>query len=102
MRGLIWTITWLIVAVWSAVAALTWWVIDGVTGLAARHADQMANDPVSIEWINTMALWLQSFGSVAMVIVWGLVALVILAFGWIIAKLAGNLAQSNPFPPART
>lgn len=102
MSRLVWTFTWLLVALWSAVAALTWWAIDSVTALAARHADQMADDPVSIEWINTLALWLQSFGSIAVVIVWGLVAATILALGWMLAKLAGNSGSSNTLPPSRT
>lgn len=101
MSKLVWTIAWFLVALWSAIAALTWWVIDSVTGIAARHADQLGTDPESVEWINTVAIWLQSFGSAATLVVWAVVAAGILALAWLVAKFAGNSSSSAPLPPAR-
>lgn len=73
MRNLFWIIAWLCVGLWTAVAALGYWVIGAVTGFAANNADKVGGDAQTVEFINWLALLLGSVGEVAAVILWAII-----------------------------
>jgi hypothetical protein len=100
VRNLIWIIAWLCVGLWTAVAALGYWVIGAVTGFAASNADKVGGDAETVEFINWLALLLGSVGEVAAVILWAVISLAILGIAWLITKFTGQSRQ--PQPPIRT
>ena len=101
MKKLVWVIAWLCVGLWTAVAALGYWVIGALTGLAANNADKVGGDADTIEFINWLMLLLQSVGEIAAIIVWAVVSLAILGVAWAIARLAGRRLQPTQ-PPAQS
>lgn len=96
MKNVIWVIAWLCVGLWTAVAALGYWVIRALTGLAANNADKVGGDAETVEFINWLALLLQSVGEIAAVILWAIVSLAILGVAWAIARLTGRPPQGQP------
>jgi hypothetical protein len=96
VKRLIWVIAWLCVGLWTMVAALGYWVIGALTGLAANNADKVGGDAETVEFINWLALLLQSVGEIAAVILWAIVSLAILGVAWAIARLAGRRSQARP------
>jgi hypothetical protein len=96
VKSLIWVIAWLCVGLWTAVAALGYWVIGALTGLAANNADKVGGDAEMVEFINWLALLLQSVGEIAAVVLWAIVSLAILGVAWAIARLAGRSPQAQP------
>lgn len=96
MRNLILGIAWVCVGLWTAVAAIGYWLIGALTGFAANNADKVGGDAETIEFINWLALALQSVGEIAAVIIWAIISLAILGVGWAISKLAGNSSQARP------
>jgi hypothetical protein len=96
VKSLIWVIAWLCVGLWTAVAALGYWVIGALTGLAANNADKVGGDAEMVEFINWLALLLQSVGEIAAVVLWAIVSLAILGVAWAIARLAGRPPQAQP------
>jgi hypothetical protein len=96
VRNLIWVIAWLCVGLWTAVAALGYWVIGAVTGFAANNADKIGGDAETVEFLNWLALLLQGVGEVAAVILWAVISLAILGIAWAITKLTGRSPQAQP------
>ena len=96
MRNLVWVIAWLCVAVWTAIAAVGYWLINALTGLAANNADKVGGDAETVELINWLALLLQNVGEVAAVILWAVISLAILGIAWAITRLTGNTPQAQP------
>lgn len=96
MRNLVWVIAWLCVGLWTAVAAVGYWVIGALTGFAANNADKVGGDAETIEFINWLALLLQNVGEVAAVILWAIISLAILGVAWAVSKLAGGPPQARP------
>lgn len=96
MRNLVWVIAWLCVGLWTAVAAIGYWVIGALTGFAANNADKVGGDAETIEFINWLALLLQNVGEVAAVILWAIISLAILGVAWAVSKLAGSPSQAKP------
>ena len=97
MKTLVWTLTGLVLALWSLVA----WIIHGLVGVAggivASNADILPADPLLIEWASWLASAGTGVGEWLVVAVWGLVSLVLLALGFVITKLLPRLT-----PPRAT
>ncbi len=93
MRRLVWALAWTAVAVWSLLAWGAYGLLDLVGGLAAGGAVSIALDP----GVGSVVTWtvnaLKGLGLFAIVAVWGFVSLVILAFGWLMARVAGGPAR---------
>ncbi len=93
MRRLVWALAWTAVAVWSLLAWGAYGLLDLVGGLAAGGAGSIAVDP----GIGSVVAWIvnaiKGLGLFAIVAVWGFVSLVILAFGWLMARVAGGPAR---------
>jgi hypothetical protein len=96
VNNLIWVIAWLCVGLWTAVTALGYWVVSALTGFAANNADMVGGDAETVEFINWLALLLQSAGEIAAVILWAIVSLAILGVAWVIARLTGRPSQLQP------
>lgn len=98
MKNIVWVIAWLCVGLWSAVAAIGYWLINVLTGFAANNADKVGGAPETVELLNWLARLLQSVGEIAAIILWAVISLAILAVAWVIGKLTGA-AQSGIQPP---
>lgn len=80
-------LAWIVVAVWSLVAFSAYGLLDLVGGLVARHADAFSPDPNVVEWTFRILNGLKDAGLTAILIVWGLVSLAILAGPWTVGRL---------------
>lgn len=89
MRRLIWSLTWVGVALWSLLAWATYGLVNLVGDLAIRHSDAVTGEPVIVEWLSWGLSVAQGFGFFAVLVVWGLVSAAILAAGWVGARVTG-------------
>ena len=89
-------IAWLCVGLWTAVAAVGYWVISAITGLAANNADKVGGNAETVELINWLALFLQGVGEVATVILWAIISLAILGIAWLVTRFTGSSSQEQP------
>ncbi|MGE3874280.1 MAG: hypothetical protein AB7F74_15115 [Parvibaculaceae bacterium] len=96
MKTLVWTIAWMCVGLWTAVAALGYWVIGAVTGFAASNADKVGGNAETAEFLNWLALLLQGVGEFAAVVLWAVVSLAILGVAWAVARLTGGSPRAQP------
>ena len=99
MRKLTWVLAWLCVAAWTAIAVFGYWIINLITGFAANNADKVGGDAEAIEFVNRLALLLQSIGEIAAVVLWLVVSLAILGIAWAIARLTAGSPASPPIDP---
>lgn len=102
MRNIVWVIAWVCVGLWSAVAALGYWLIKALTGFAANNADKVGGNAETVELVNWLALFLQNVGEIAAVILWAVISLAILAIAWVISKLTGGNTGSGIQPPLKS
>jgi len=116
MKRLLWFLAWTAVAVWSLFAWGAYGLLDFFGGVAARNADIVTGHPETVEWLSWALMTLRSLGLGAIVVVWGLVSLVILAVPAVLGLLLGGPAReprvdewrgpridpgsSSPFPPS--
>lgn len=90
MKRLLWILAWIAVAVWSLFAWGAYGLLDFFGGLAARNADIVAGHPETVEWLSWALMTLRSLGLGAIVAVWGLVSLVILAVPAVLGLFLGD------------
>jgi len=116
MKRLLWILAWIAVAVWSLFAWGAYGLLDFFGGLAARNADIVTGHPEAVEWLSWALMTLRSLGLGAIVAVWGLVSLVILAVPAVLGLFLGDSRRdrqdydwrgprfdsrpSDPYPPA--
>jgi len=79
MRRALWVLAWIGVAVWSLFAWGAYGLFDFFGGLAVRNADAVTSHPETVEWLSWAFAMLKGLGLSAIVFVWGLVSLLILA-----------------------
>lgn len=79
MRRLLWSIAWIAVAIWSLFAWGAYGLLDLFGDMAVRNADMVGGNPEAVEWIAWALATLRGLGLGAIVFVWGLVSLLILA-----------------------
>jgi hypothetical protein len=94
LRKIIWVIAWICVGLWTATAAVGYWIIGTVTGFAANNADKVGGSAETVEFVNWLALLLQNVGEIAAIILWAVIALAILAIAWVITKVASRSSQA--------
>lgn len=91
MRRLIWILTWVVVAVWSGIA----WAVHGLLqwggATAAANADLIPAEPLLVEWASWLTLLGTDVAGWLMIGLWACVTLVILAMGFVGARLAPRL-----------
>lgn len=116
MRRLLWIFAWMAVALWSLFAWGAYGLLDFFGGVAARNADIVTGHPESVEWLSWALMTLRGLGLGAIVFVWGLVSLLILAVPAVLSLFLagarreryveewrgpqGDPRTSGPFPPA--
>ena len=87
MKTLIWTITAVLLGLWSLLA----WVTHGLVGVAgslvAGNADIIPADPMLIEWASWLASAGTGVGEWLVVALWGFVSLILLALAFVATKL---------------
>jgi hypothetical protein len=93
---LLWFFAWAGVAVWSLFSFSAYGLVDLLGGLIARNADALARDPGTVEWLFWFLNGLKNLGLTAILIVWGLVSLAILAVPWFFDRLLGRAAAPQP------
>lgn len=96
MKSAVWVIAWLCVGLWSAVAALGYWLLNALTGFAANNADMVSGNAETVELVNWAALLFRDFGEIAVLVVWVVISLLILAIAWLITRLTGGTPQAQP------
>jgi hypothetical protein len=117
MKRLLWVLAWIAVAFWSLFAWGAYGLLDFFGGVAARNADIVTGHPETVEWLSWALMALRGLGLGAVVIVWALVSLLILAVPVVLGLFLGSARSndrriyewrqpgagpypSSPFPPA--
>jgi hypothetical protein len=91
MQRLIWILTWVAVALWSGLAWATHGLLQWGGAAAAANADVIPVEPILVEWASWLALLGSDIASWLMIALWASVTLVILAIGFVGAKLAPRI-----------
>jgi hypothetical protein len=102
MRRVLWAAGWVGVFFWSLFALAAYGVVDLVGGAFMRNADAFSGDPGTVEWLFNLFGWIRSFSTSAILVVWGLVSLAILAVPWLFDRLTVTTvprAGYAPHPP---
>jgi hypothetical protein len=99
MTRVLWVFAWIAVAIWSVVAFSAYGLLDLFGGLLARNADTLASEPGTVEWLFWITNGLKNVGLTAILLVWGLVSLAILAVPWTLSRLAGRATAPPPRDP---
>jgi len=116
VKRLLWVLAWFAVALWSLFAWGAYGLLDFFGGVAARNADIVTGHPETVEWLSWALMTLRGLGLGAIVFVWGLVSLLILAVPAVLGLLLGGSRRGHygdewrgpridprapaPFPPA--
>jgi hypothetical protein len=116
VKRLLWILAWIAVAIWSLFAWGAYGLLDFFGGFAARNADIVTGHPETVEWLSWALMTLRGLGLGAIVFVWGLVSLLILAVPAVLGLFLGSSRQeqrsydwrgpgidprtSVPFPPS--
>ena len=95
MRRLLWAAGWVGVFFWSVFALAAYGLLDLIGGTFMRNADVFSTDPRTVEFLFNLFSWIRSFSTSAVLVVWGLVSLAILAVPW----LFDRLTVTSPPPP---
>jgi len=97
MRRLFWILAWAAVALWSLVSLGAYGLVELFGGFLARNADAFGGAPETVEWVFWLLDGLKNVGLAAILVVWGLGALCLLAVPWLIDRLVGRAVA--PAPP---
>jgi hypothetical protein len=116
VKRLLWILAWFAVALWSLFAWGAYGLLDFFGGVAARNADIVTGHPETVEWLSWALMALRGLGLGAIVLVWGLVSLLILAVPAVLGLFLGGSGRKRygdewrgpridprtpaPFPPA--
>jgi hypothetical protein len=95
MRRLIWILGWIVVAIWSLVAWGSYGLLNVFGDIAARNADLVTNVPEAVEWLAFAVTSLQGLGLAAIVVVWAIVSLLILAVSAVLARIVGMASRPD-------
>jgi hypothetical protein len=95
MRRLLWVFAWIAVALWSLFAWGAYGLLDFFGGVAARNADIVTGHPESVEWLSWALMTLRGLGLGAIVFVWGLVSLLILAVPAVMGLFLGGARRER-------
>jgi hypothetical protein len=87
MRKLLWVLAWTGVAIWSLFAWGAYGLLDLFGGLAVRNVDIVTDHPETVEWLSWAFATLKSLGLGAIVFVWAMVSLIILAVAAVFGRV---------------
>jgi hypothetical protein len=91
MRTLIWIATATLLVLWSGLSWLAHSLVSVGGNLVATNADIIPADPLLIEWASWLATAGTGVGEWLVVALWAVVSLVIVALGFIAARLSPRL-----------
>src|ERR687897_2384245 len=95
MKRLLWGLAWIAVLVWSLFAWGAYGLLDFFGGVAARNADIVTGHPETVEWLSWALTALRGLGLGAIVVVWGLVSLLILAVPAVLGLFFGRVRRDQ-------
>ncbi|MBM1169732.1 hypothetical protein [Microvirga arabica] len=95
MRRLLWIVAWMAVAIWSLFAWGAYGLLDFFGGVAARNADIVPGNPEAVEWLSWALMTLRGLGLGAIVVVWALVSLLILAVPAVLGLFLGGARREQ-------
>lgn len=95
MKTLVWIATAAVIGLWSLLAWFTHGLVGVAGHLVASNADLVPADPLLIEWASWLASAGTGVGEWLVVALWAIVSLVLLALGFVAARLAGRLSFSR-------
>jgi hypothetical protein len=95
MKRLLWVLAWIAVAFWSLFAWGAYGLLDFFGGVAARNADIVTGHPETVEWLSWALMTLRGLGLGAVVIVWALVSLLILAVPAVLGLFLGSARRDD-------
>ncbi|HZH53430.1 MAG TPA: hypothetical protein VEZ16_16310 [Microvirga sp.] len=90
MRRLLWALAWICVALWSLFAWGAYGLFDLFGGVAIRNADIVTGHPETVEWLSWALGVLRGLGLAAIVVVWAVISLLILAVPAILGLFLGH------------
>jgi hypothetical protein len=99
MRRLLWAFGWVGVAFWSLMCALAYGLFDLVGRGFMRNADSFSSSPETVESIWKFFSFVHSFSTGAVLVVWAIVSLMILAVPWAIDRTVGRPDPRAMQPP---
>lgn len=91
MRRLLWVLAWIGVALWSLFAWGAYGLLDFFGNVAVRNADIVSDHPETVEFLSWAFATLQGLGLAAVVVVWGVVSLLILAIPAVVGFVLGRV-----------
>lgn len=104
MAGFLRFLTYASIAIWSLFAWGSYALVDNLGGFLGRNADAITGgEPELTVFLSWFVQLFESIGLVAVVIVWAIVALVMLAVGLLLAKVfdrGPRYRGALPPPPA--
>ena len=95
MKRLLWVFAWIAVAFWSLFAWGAYGLLDFFGGVAARNADMVTGHPETVEWLSWGLMTLRGLGLGAVVVVWALVSLLILAVPAVLSLFFGSVRREQ-------
>ena len=96
MSRLFWGLAWPGVALWSLFGFSVYGLLGFFGGFIARRADAFTRDPETVEWLFWLFNGLKNLGLTAILVIWGLVSLCLLAVPWFFDRLASHAAPPQP------
>jgi hypothetical protein len=87
MKIVIWTLTGLVLALWSAPAWLAYTLIHMSGGWLSGNADMLAPDPQAVEFLSWLGRLGAGVGETIVIVVWAIGALIMVTVGWLFTKL---------------
>ncbi|MBZ6078343.1 hypothetical protein [Microvirga puerhi] len=90
MKRFVWLIALILVSFWSLLAWGAYGLIDLFGSTAARHADVVSSHPGTVEWLSWSLGALRNLGLAAIVFVWAVVAVFILAVPTTVSFILGK------------
>lgn len=98
MRRLLWVVAWVAVALWSLFAWGAHGLLDFFGGVAVRNADLVSNHPETVEWLSWAFATLRSLGLGAIVFVWAVGSLLILAVPAVLGRMFSRSHPVSSYP----
>ena len=97
MKRLLWAAGWVGVFFWSLFALAAYGLVDLVGGTFMRNADAFSADPGTVEQLFNLFSWIRGFSTSAILVIWGLVSLAILAVPWLFDRLTVRTMQTTTY-----
>lgn len=102
MSRVMWVFGWAGVGLWSLVCWAAYAAFDLLGRFLKRNADAVSSDPEIVEGVFAILNFLHGLSTSAVLFVWAVVTLLILAVPWLIDRMLAPPKGAPARPPART